>query len=157
MDVVEFYLLGVALDLVWQTVALIFYLFDTFDRWTYEKNVNKVELSFDPIYGRFYSLADFKHSWIRFCWMTIFGYGGCLLSWVSVLYRARRVLKAREIKAILTPDNRRAFMLLRSDSSLSQEEVERLIVEAEPILGKRVRDSMEAHRIRSAKQEPEQT
>ena len=142
MSIEEFYATGVLVDFILVTVGTISYLFDSNERNTYEQNLNKINLSFDPLYSRLYSLENFKHTPFRFIWWTALNYFGCQLSWISVVYRLKCFLKMRELRSLMSIENRKAQILLRRDSTLSKEDVKKLFLESEPIIVEKVRDAV---------------
>src|SRR3972149_10975618 len=109
------YVLGVIADLVFQVYAMIIYSFGFEERGIYEANLNKVGLAWDPLYLRVYPLSEFKHSTLRFWGITLMGIVGSVLSWYQVLYRLHRMRKAREISAMLTPEQKQAGFALRNN------------------------------------------
>jgi hypothetical protein len=90
------------------------YMFGTRERLQYQRNLNRVGLSWDPIYFRVYLLSEFKHTVTRYRSQCLVGFLDCLLSWVSVCGRIYKIMKAREIQGMLTPEQKQAAFVLRN-------------------------------------------
>ena len=90
------------------------YMFGTRERLQYQRNLNRAGLSWDPIYFRVYLLSEFKHTVTRYWSQCMVGFLDCLLSWVSVCGRIYKIMKAREIQGMLTPEQKQAAFVLRN-------------------------------------------
>lgn len=130
----RFYIWGVIVDLLFEMYSLIMYSFGLRERKTYQTNLNKVGLSWDPLYLQVHALSDFKHTTLRFWRITFLGFLGSVLSWYQVLYRIYKIMKVREINSMLTPEQKQAAFVLRNDPALSQEEVIEKLKILEPSL-----------------------
>lgn len=64
--VVRIYIWGVLVTLLMQLIATIIYCFEWKERSTYQTNMNKVGLSWDPLNLQVHHLPTFKHSALRF-------------------------------------------------------------------------------------------
>lgn len=120
---IKLYTWGIAAELLFHGYAIIMYSFGYKERKIYEANVNKVGLSWDPLYLKVYWIRDFKHTTLRFWTITFFDLLGCLLSWYQVLYRVHKIMKVREVNAMLTPDQKQAAFMLRNNADLTGEDV----------------------------------
>jgi len=124
MDIlIHVYSWGIIVELLFHLYALIMYSFGFDERKTYQTNLNKVGLSWDPLYLKVYPVSEFTHSTTRFWVITIFDILGCLLSWYQVLYRVHKIMKVRQINSILTTQQKQAAFVLRNDPTLLKDEV----------------------------------
>ncbi len=121
--VIRLYIWGMLADLLIKLVALIFYSFEWQERSTYQANLNKIDLSVDPVYLQVHYLPNFKHTTLRFWRVTFLDLFSSLLSWYSALYRIHRIIKLRQINSMLTPEQKQAAFVLRNNPVLSKEEV----------------------------------
>jgi hypothetical protein len=88
MDIIlSIYWWGVIVALVFQLYGVAMHIFGTSERLQYQRNLNRVELSWDPIYLKLYNASDFKYTVGRYWWQTILGFFDCFLSWFSVFAR----------------------------------------------------------------------
>jgi len=121
--VIELYVWGVIVELLFHSYALIKYSFLSKERSTYQANLNKVGLSWDPLNLEVYPLSEFKHTALRFWGIQFLALLESLLSWYQVLYRVHRIMKGREIRSMLTPEQKQASFVLQNDPTLTEEEV----------------------------------
>jgi hypothetical protein len=131
---IKLYTWGIVAELLFHLYSLIMYSFGFRERKTYQANLNKVGLSWDPLYLKVYPLSDFKHTTLRFWTITFLDLLGCLLSWYQVLYRIHKIMKVREIDSMLTPEQKQAAFGLRKDPGLSTEEATEKLKILEPAL-----------------------
>jgi hypothetical protein len=89
-------------------------MFGSQERHQYQRNLNRAGLSWDPIYFRIYLKSEFQHTLRRYWSQTLLGFLDCFLSWVSVCGRIYRIMKVREIQAMLTPEQKQAAFALRN-------------------------------------------
>lgn len=120
--ILSIYWWGVTAAFVFQLYSVTMYFFGTSERLQYQRNLNRVGLSWDPLYFKIYNDSDFKHTMLRYWWHTAWGFLECFLSWFSVCARIYRVMKLREVRGMLTPDQKHAGFALRN-ADLSKEEV----------------------------------
>lgn len=116
------YTWGVIVALVFQFYGITMYMFGTSERLQYQRNLNRAGLSWDPMYFKIYNASDFKHTVLRYWAHMAWGFFECLFSWLSVCGRVYRIMKLREIAAMLTPEQKQALFVLRS-TDLPKEEV----------------------------------
>ncbi len=117
------YIWGILAALLVQFIAIMLYSFDSDERSTYEANLNKVDLSRDPLKLKVYPSSEFKHTALRFWKHIFFGLLGSLLSWYEVLAKMYRIMKLREVKSMLTAEQKQAAFILTNNPRLSKEEV----------------------------------
>ncbi len=91
--ILSIYWWGVIAAFVFQLYSITMYLFGTGERLQYQRNLNRVGLSWDPLYFKIYNASDFKHTMLRYWWHTGWGFLECFLSWFSVCARIYRVAK----------------------------------------------------------------
>jgi hypothetical protein len=77
---------GVIVALVIQLYSMTMYMFGSHERLQYQRNLNRVGLSWDPIYFRVYQQSEFQHTLTRYWFQSLLGFLDCLLSWVSVCW-----------------------------------------------------------------------
>jgi len=121
--ILRLYIWGVIVDFLFEVYSLIMYSFGFRERNIYQTNLNKVGLSWDPLYLQVHAFSDFKHTTRRFWGITFLGFLGAVLSWYQVLYRIYKIMKVREINSMLTPEQKQVAFVLRNDPALSKEEV----------------------------------
>jgi hypothetical protein len=120
--ILSIYWWGVIAAFVFQLYSVTMYFFGTSERLQYQRNLNRVGLSWDPLYFKIYNASDFKHTMLRYWWHTAWGFLECFLSWLSVCARIYRVMKLRQVRGMLTPEQKQAGFALRN-ADLSKEEV----------------------------------
>lgn len=108
------------------------YSFSTTERRTYELNLNKVGLSWDPILLRVHEADRFKHTAARFWLMRFWVVAFCWLSWYAVLYRLHHIRKVIRIRALLTREQKLAVLALESDTDLTPSKVRQLLTTLDP-------------------------
>jgi hypothetical protein len=121
--IIRLYVWGVIAELLLQLYARIMYLFGFKERKTYQANLNKVGLSWDPLYLRVYPASEFTHSSLRFWKIAFLDLLGSLLSWYQVLYRINNIRNVYKLTSVLTPEQKEAAFVLRNDSTLSKNEL----------------------------------
>ena len=102
------------------------YMFGSRERLQYQRNLNRVGLSWDPIYFRVYQQSEFQHTLTRYWSQSLVGFLDCLLSWVSVCGRIYKIMKAREIQGMLTPEQKQAAFALQNTDLPKEQVFERL-------------------------------
>ena len=131
------YFWGVVAALAMQLWATTFYLFAAAERLQYQSNLNRVGLSWDPIYLRMYTLGEFKHTVFRYWLQTFVGLLECLLSWFSVAGRVYRIMKCRALNNMLTPEQKQAGFSLANSDFTKEEVLEKLKI-LDPDLYKKI-------------------
>jgi len=121
--IVRIYIWGILAALLVQFIAIMLYSFGSQERSIYEANLNKVDLSWDPLKLKVYPSSQFKHTALRFWKHSFFGLLGSLLSWYEVLAKMHVIMKQREVKSMLTPEQKQAAFSLSNNPRLSKEEV----------------------------------
>ncbi len=120
---ISVYVWGILAALFVQFIAIMLYSFGSQERSIYQANLNKVDLSWDPLKLKVYPSSQFKHTALRFWKHTFFGLLGSLLSWYEVLAKMHVIMKQRELKSMLTPEQKQAAFTLSNNPRLSKEEV----------------------------------
>lgn len=126
------YLGGIATELLFELYYLVTYSFTLPERRAYQRNLNKIGLTWDPVHLAVYKSSDFKHTVFRFWRTRLWAILGSWLSWYAVLYRIHQISKRKRIKALLTRRQKLAFLTLETDDNLPPSEVKRLLRVADP-------------------------
>jgi hypothetical protein len=147
--VVSIYFWGVVGALIIQLCAMTFYMIGFGERAQYQTNLNRIGLSWDPIYFRLYTLDEFKHTFSRYWLKTLIGFFDCFLSWISVASRVYRIMKVREVHDMLTPEQKQAGYSLRN-FNLTKDQVLEKVKILDPDLVKQLAQIAASSEIASA-------
>lgn len=128
----NFYLGGIAAELIFELYYLVTYSFAFPERRAYQRNLNKVGLSWDPVHLGIYRSSEFKHTAIRFWRTRLCAILGSWLSWYAVLYRIHQISKHRRIRSLLTRRQKLAALRLETEENLLPSEVLKLLRVVDP-------------------------